>query len=59
MVQHRKNKQLLALLLPIILCVFILGWTMYWLGDTHKTKQKTKDNITIGPIAETEETIVC
>ena len=53
---------MIALLLPVFVCVFVIGWIMYWVGESatsHKTTQaKTvKDNVTIGAIVleENEE----
>jgi flagellar basal body-associated protein FliL len=55
----KRNKALVALLLPVILCVFILGWVMYWVGDNSKNKTQptkaSKNNITIGAIVKEEE----
>jgi len=57
----KRNKFLIALLLPVIVCVFFLGWIMYWFGgDTKTSKNKSKpakNNVTIGAIVieENEE----
>ena len=29
----KRSKTMIALLLPVIVCIFILGWIMYWVGD--------------------------
>ena len=43
------------LLLPALICIFIIGWCMYWMGDQKRTdkihhKLPKKDNVTIMPI---------
>jgi hypothetical protein len=50
---------MIALLLPIIVCVFFLGWIMYWVGDTggapkRRQAKPVKDKITIGAIVREE-----
>jgi hypothetical protein len=47
-------------LLPVLIFIFLMGWSMYWIGDqkrpekrTEKTKRKAppkKDNVTFMPI---------
>jgi len=43
-------------LLPGLIFIFLIGWSMYWIGDqkrTGKTKRKAppkKDNVTLMPI---------
>jgi hypothetical protein len=47
-------------LLPGLIFIFLMGWSMYWIGDqkrpekrTEKTKHKVppkKDNVTLMPI---------
>lgn len=35
----KRNKGLTALLLPVFVVVFVVGWVMYWAGDKPvKTK---------------------
>jgi len=31
---------MIALLLPVIVCVWFLGWVMYWLGGSKPVKSK-------------------
>jgi flagellar basal body-associated protein FliL len=54
----KRSKTMIALLLPVIVCVFFLGWIMYWVGgDTKTSKNKSnpeKDNVTIGAIVMEE-----
>lgn len=34
----KRNKTLIIILLPIILCIFMVGWLMYFKGEkTHGT----------------------
>jgi Na+-transporting methylmalonyl-CoA/oxaloacetate decarboxylase gamma subunit len=55
----KRNKFLVALCLPVIVFVFLLGWVMYWVGDNARSQTKTakpsKDNITIGAIVTEDE----
>lgn len=47
----KRNKGLIILLLPIFVCIFMVGWLMYWTGEPRgKTKHKTTEQITIGSI---------
>jgi len=38
----RGNKKLLILLLPIIACIFLIGWVMCMVGDNAQAKKKTE-----------------
>jgi hypothetical protein len=60
----KRNKPLMILLLPVIVCIFFAGWVMYIAGRPGSgTPQKIKqvkpasDNVTIGvlPIEESQE----
>jgi hypothetical protein len=60
----KRNKPLMVLLLPVIACLFIVGWVMYLSGqDGSGTPQKVrqtrpvKDHVTIGviPLEESQE----
>ena len=53
---------MIIMLLPVIIFIFLMGWSMYWIGDQKrqdkiKRKPLKKDNITIMPIVyeETQE----
>lgn len=47
---YKRNKPLIILLLPIFVCIFMVGWLMYWTGEPKgKTKQTTKQ-LTIGAL---------
>jgi len=54
----KRSKTMIALLLPVIVCVFFLGWIMYWVGDNAKTSKNrakpVKNNVTIGAIVMEE-----
>jgi flagellar basal body-associated protein FliL len=32
----KRSKTMIALLLPVIVCVFVLGWVMYWFGGNYE-----------------------
>jgi flagellar basal body-associated protein FliL len=55
----KRSKTMIALLLPVIVCIFILGWIMYWVGDNSNAQKNrhakpVKDNVTIGAIVREE-----
>ena len=58
---RRKRNNIMGLfLVPVLIFIFLMGWSMYWIGDqkrpkkrTDKTKRETppkKDNVTFMPI---------
>jgi hypothetical protein len=46
-VQTGKLKQVgyRFLMLPVIACVFLVGWVMYWFGDLKKQAVKPKGEV--------------
>lgn len=64
--KYKRNKPLMVLLLPVIVCIFLVGWAMYITGQsgsgaikrTRQTKQ-VKDHVTISaiPFEETQEVL--
>jgi hypothetical protein len=49
-----------ALLLPALVLVWLVGWSMYWLGHQREDKSRTepapkKDNVTLIPAVALEE----
>ncbi|XHH08828.1 MAG: hypothetical protein ACFCUE_14865 [Candidatus Bathyarchaeia archaeon] len=60
----KRNKPLMILLLPLVACIFLVGWVMCVAGQTStaapqkagQTKQ-SKDHVTIGaiPFEESQE----
>lgn len=40
----KRSKRLIALMLPVIVCVFIFGWVMYWIGGNGKRKVERSAN---------------
>jgi hypothetical protein len=62
--RKRSNKMAL-LLLPALIFIFFMGWSMYWIGNQKKPElaKRTapkKDNVTLLPavLEETEQMIV-
>ena len=60
----RKRNRLVLVLLPALIFIFFMGWSMYWIGDKKrpqkmKTKTLEKDPVTFMPIVleETQEVI--
>jgi hypothetical protein len=58
----KRNKPLMVLLLPVIVCIFLAGWAMYLTGrqgsSTYQKKgrtEQTKDHVIIGAIPFEEE----
>jgi hypothetical protein len=56
---------MIIMLLPVIIFIFLMGWSMYWIGDQKrpakrqrkplkKEKDNVKDNVTIMPIVYEE-----
>lgn len=43
---------MILIFLPVIICIFAIGWLMYWVGESKGTQKAktTTDNITIGAI---------
>lgn len=41
----KRSKTMIALLLPVIVCVFVLGWVMYWLGDNSGTVKTERTEV--------------
>ena len=38
--RKKRNKLTVALLAPILLIVFIVGWSLYWIGQSGQPKAK-------------------
>lgn len=60
----KRNKPLMVILLPVIACVFLVGWVMYFTGQSSSGKQQqikqakpvpVKDNVSISAIPFEEE----
>ena len=59
--KRKRNRLVVALLLPALVLVWIVGWSMYWLGHQKEDKTRTeprskKDNVTLIPAVVLEET---
>jgi len=57
---RRKRSKLLLLALPIIVFIFFMGWSMYWIGDQKRPKAKTRkaakdDGVTFLPVVPEEK----
>ena len=55
----RKRSKLTLLALPILVFIFFMGWSMYWIGDRKRPKAKNRkapkeDNVTLLPIIPEE-----
>jgi len=53
--KRKRSRAMIIMLLPLLIFVFIIGWSMYWIGNQKrngKTQRKPprKDNVTIMPI---------
>jgi len=67
--RRKRNSILTLFLLPGLIFIFLMGWSMYWIGDqkrpekrAEKTKHQAppkKDNVTFmpTPLEETLETV--
>jgi flagellar basal body-associated protein FliL len=54
----KRNKAIIAVLLPAIIFLWIVGWSLYWIGHQKETQKpqppqsaKEKDHISIEAIA--------
>jgi len=57
--KRKRNKAVVALLLPALIFIAIIGWAMYWIGGQKKPnkiqcKPVEKDNVSITPIVYEE-----
>jgi len=57
---RKRNRLVVALLLPALVLVWLVGWSMYWLGHQREDKKRTKpapkkDNVTLVPAVALEE----
>ncbi|MGA2680358.1 MAG: hypothetical protein ABSF44_01000 [Candidatus Bathyarchaeia archaeon] len=63
-IKKRKRKNTIALLLlPALIFIFFMGWSMYWIGDQKRPrrvnrKAPEKENVTFLPAVfeETKQT---
>lgn len=58
--KRKRSRFVIALLLPALVFVWLVGWSMYWLGHQRKDKEKNKtthkeDNIKLVPAVALEE----
>jgi hypothetical protein len=55
----RRNRVVVALLLPALAFVWLVGWSLYWIGHTREAKQKPRakrrDHVTLFPTMMAEE----
>jgi len=45
-----RNRLVLITLLPVIICLWIIGWTLFWIGSQNRPKKnpnKKQDGIDI------------
>ena len=67
--RKKRNKLTVALLAPILIIVFIVGWSLYWIGQSGQLKVKQpqklinktppkQDNIKLIMIPQQEEQIL-
>jgi Tfp pilus assembly protein PilO len=52
---QKRNRALVALLLPAIIFLWIVGWSLYWIGHQQERKQKPqhtrlKENVHLVPV---------
>jgi len=63
--RHKRNKAMRIMLLPVMIFMFLIGWSMYWIGNRKrpvkrqrkplkKEKDNVKDNVTVIPIVYEE-----
>jgi hypothetical protein len=52
---QKRNRAIVALLLPAIVFLWIIGWSLYWIGHQQDKKQdsqpaRQKDNVHLMPV---------
>jgi len=58
--KRKRNSLVVALLLPALVLVWLVGWSMYWLGHQREDKRRNKpapekENVTLIPAVVLEE----
>ena len=58
--RRKRNRLVVALMLPMLVLVWLVGWGMYWLGHQMEDKKRTepapeKSNVTLIPAVALEE----
>jgi heme/copper-type cytochrome/quinol oxidase subunit 2 len=58
--KHKRSRLVVALMLPALILIWLVGWGMYCLGHQRENKSRTerppeKNNVTLMPILELEE----
>jgi hypothetical protein len=55
--KRRRNKAIVVLLLPAIIFLWIIGWSLYWIGHQKEPRQaqpssspKEEDHVSLIPI---------
>jgi lipopolysaccharide export system protein LptC len=52
--KHKRNRAITALLFPAVIFLFLIGWSLYWIGlqkQQHKAPpERPKDNVTLKTI---------
>lgn len=63
--RRKRSNRMAFLLLPALIFIFFMGWSMYWTGSKKtqkhpKTKALEKENVTLLPAVfeETEQIII-
>jgi len=57
---RRKRNNIMGLfLVPVLIFIFLMGWSMYWIGDQKRTKRVNrkapkKENVTFLPAVHEE-----
>jgi Tfp pilus assembly protein PilO len=58
--RHKRNSIMTLFLLPVLIFIFLMGWSMYWIGGQKRPEKRAKktrlkepskkDNVTFMPI---------
>lgn len=54
--KRKRNKAIIVLLLPAIIFLWIIGWSLYWIGHQKEPRQaqpsspKEEDHVSLIPI---------
>ncbi|MEM2108062.1 MAG: hypothetical protein QXL10_02110 [Candidatus Bathyarchaeia archaeon] len=54
--EHKRSKALILLLLPALIFLWIIGWSLYWIGHQkehrkiRQTEPQEKDHVQLMPV---------
>ncbi len=58
---HRRNRAVVLLFLPVLVVVWLMGWSLYWVGGRKdrehlgKKMKRKEDHVTLIPASAVEQ----